>query len=214
MIRPTNSLAVLGRASQIRLMRLRSLAYEAASLPFNVADRLLTYVALQTLTEWAEFVRAFLISCSSGATRRNGAAVTVAMAAARRTPEMMRIALEIQTCGRKKNVPRGRWDEPSWHSVRLLVPLVARIGLSNEAIITGAVSTGSAVFSGLPIVRNFYAHRNSDSRTIVLAELHRLAVPAYPHPTLSLLATPAGSSNPLIVEWVSDLHASVDLMCE
>ena len=215
MIRPTRSLPNLGYASQARLMRIRSLAFEAAGLPFNVADRLVTYIVIQTLTEWAEFIRAFLISCIGGATRKDGSSVTVGMATARRQSEMMRIALEIQTRGaRRGRAPRGRWDEPSWHSTKLLVPLVAKIGLSNESTITGAVSTGSAVFTALPTVRNFYAHRNADSRGVALAELHRLAVPAYRHPTLSLLAAPAGLSNPLIVEWVSDLHVSVELMCE
>lgn len=214
MVRPVASLPDLARASQARLLRLRALAYEATTLSFNVADRLLTYVVIQAQTEWAEFVRAFLISCVTGGTRKNGTTVTVKMASARRASEMMRIAKQIQHGGKKTYTPKHRRDEPAWHSIKLLVPLVARIGLSNELTITGAVSTGSAVFRGLATVRNFYAHRNADSRALALSELRTLAVPAYRHPTLSLLAKPAGSPNPLIVDWVSDLYASVELMCQ
>jgi hypothetical protein len=214
MIGPRASLPDLARASQSRLSRLRSLTYDAATLSFNIADRLLTYVVIQAQTEWAEFVRAFLLSCIAGGTQKNGATVTVTVAAARRPSEMMRMAVYIQSRGKSNYVPRRRRDEPSWHSVKLLVPLANKIGLSNETTISGAVSTGSAVFTGLTSVRNFYAHRNDDTRTTALTALQRLAVPRYPHPTLSLLAKPAGSSNPLIVDWLSDLHVAVDLMCQ
>lgn len=195
-------------------MRLHALAYQAASQPFGVADRLITYVVIQTQTEWAEFVRSFLLSCISGATRQNGHAVTVKLATARRQSEMMRLALVIQTHGRKNKPPRRRRDEPAWHSTNLLVQLAARIGLSNEPTISAAVSTGSTVFGGLPTLRNFYAHRNQDSKQNALLELQRLAVPLFAHPTLSLLAAPAGSTSPLVVDWIADLHASVGLMCK
>lgn len=213
MVRPRASLLEVARTSQVRLLRLRTLAYSATTLSFSTADRLITYVVIQSHTEWAEFIRAFLISCVTGGTRKTGKAVTVGLPSARRPTEMMRIALQIQSRGKKNYVPRRRRDEPAWHSVRLLIPLASKIALSNENAITGAVSTGSPVFSSLPTIRHFYAHRNSDSRSLALHELSTLAIPSYPHPTMSLLAKPAGASNPIIVEWISDLYASADLMC-
>lgn len=214
MISSSNSLAKLSRSSQIRLLKLRELAYQGGGSPFTVADRLLTYVVLQVQTEWAEFVRAFLISCVTGTSGANGNPVTVGLVAARRVPEMMRLATEIQSQGRKKSIPRNRRDEPSWHDIRMLLALATRIRLSNEANISAALSTGSTVFGTLTSVRNFYAHRNLDSKNTALSRLRGLPVPSYPHPTLLLLSTPAGSSSPLVVDWIEDLHVSIEIMCQ
>lgn len=214
MIATNPSLAWLSSRAQARLLRLRTIAFTASNDPFPTADRLLTYVAIQALNEWADFVRAFLMSCVSGASRANGATVSVSVAAARRIPEMMRIARHIQSNGRVNAIPRRRRDEPRWHDVRLLVDLAARIGLSNQSEISAAVSTGSPVFSTMPVVRNFYAHRNMDSKSAALSSLNNLSVPQAPHPTLMLVAKPAGSPNPLVVELLDDIYVSVNLIAQ
>ena len=212
MLCPDPSLARLGARATARFTVLGELTIRAGSLPRQDADRLVTYVVIQALTEWSEFVRSLLLSSIAGATTKSGVPTSVGNPKIRNANDAIRLAVQLHSPHR---IPKGhiaRRQEPPWHDVKLLLRVCINAKVSNLSSMMAGVSTGSPVFNNLPPVRNFYAHRTLDSKARATKTLLASAVPSSRNPTDMLLSTQPGASQMLLRDWLDDLIASVSLM--
>lgn len=73
-----------------------------------------------------------------------------------------------------------RRQEPSWHDPHTLLHLAATLGFQNLATIQAAFSLGLRVFIDLPVVRNFYAHRNEGTEQAAKNVAANYGIPSNP----------------------------------
>lgn len=211
MLSPTSSLDRLSVRCSARLLHLRELALTCPSqATFAASDRLLTYVVVQLHNEWAEFVRAFLLSCLSGAVTAAGIKVVVGEPSLQRPQAFLRKAAQLQ--GKKAPQKMKRRDEAGWHDPSLLIRMANLAKLSNSPTVDASLSIKSGVFAGLKAARHYYAHRNDETRLNAVNRLLQQKVAIAPHLSLMLISKPAGSANLLVVDWIEDLNVIVELM--
>jgi hypothetical protein len=213
MLSPDPLLARLGGRCVARVSALSLLANRALTLPAQEADRLVTYIVIQALAEWSELSRAALLSSVSGAHTSSGTQVSAGNPKIRGISDVVRLASTLHAPF--KRLPTGpipRRSEPPWHDVKLLVRVFEEAKLSNLNSVRAAVSIGSSVFSSLPPVRNFYAHRSQESKERATKVLTALALPAFKSPTRMLLSSPPRSGKVLLRDWLDDLVVATNLI--
>lgn len=210
---PTKNLSSLYERGRVRAERLKSLALNAILVPFPNRDRVFCYVVIETQNLWAEFSRCFALSCVQTPTSITGHAVNVTNKAIKTRGDVLLAAVHFKY-GRKARRPTTRRDEPGWHDTSLLLNVCTEMGCSNLLTVSGALSTGAAVFSDLPKVRNFFAHRNEETKSQARDVSLRYALPRFPHPTLILSSTPNGRPQPLIADWIDDVSTTMELICQ
>lgn len=79
--------------------------------------------------------------------------------------------------------------------------------------VLAAFSVPTKVFEHLPMMRNFYAHRNEHTARIA-KNLARYTIPMRGHPTEILCTRAYGRPQILILDWIDDITAIVELLCE
>ena len=210
---PTKNLSSLFERGKVRAERLQILALSALTIPFPSRDRVFSYVVIETQNLWAEFSRCFALSCVQMPTSITGQPVTLANKAIRNSGDVLVTAVRYRY-GRKARKPMTRRDEPGWHDTSLLLNVCSEMGCSNLPTVRSALSTGATVFADLPKVRNFFAHRNDETKSQARDVSLRYALPRLPHPTLILSSTPSGRPQPLIADWIDDVSVTMELMCQ
>jgi hypothetical protein len=77
------------------------------------------------------------------------------------------------------------------------------------------MSVDTRALQDLPVFRNFYAHRNEETaaKAIALAERQYL-IRGRTHPTLAIATPPYQRPQPLILDWLDDIRAVIDLLCD
>jgi hypothetical protein len=210
---PVRDLGVLYRRANVRLERLRELAVTALPMPFSERDRRLCYVSIEALNTWSEFVRSYILSCVNNPQRVNRAQVTHSNGALRSHGDVLHAAVRLMK-GAQKPAPKRRRDEPAWHDIQTLLKTCAVLGCSHIADVQNAVSIGTKTFDHLPTLRNYYAHRNHESKRKACQLAVKYAIARVPHPTL-LLSTPLPRRpQPLIADWIDDLRSVAQMLCE
>jgi len=107
----------------------------------------------------------------------------------------------------------SRRDEPTWYIPANLISLATSIGVSNESQISSALSFGATYPTGLPIVRNFYAHRNDETFRRVQNHAAVLGLGAALRPCeLVCTALPSRPQN-LLSDWLDEIRLTAELLC-
>jgi hypothetical protein len=107
----------------------------------------------------------------------------------------------------------GRRDEPPWHKPDTLIKSCDEIGCSNQVEIVNAFSVPTNVFDHLSKFRNYFAHRNDYTVTLIKNIAHRYSIPVHQHPS-EILCNPAyGRPQILILDWIDDINLTVELLC-
>jgi hypothetical protein len=174
----------------------------------------MTYLVLELQSTWANFVRAYYISAMLSAKTK----------AAHRIATNQVIASVDQAIGlavrlwHPTAVPdaSGRWhrrDEPTWHDPNILFRLAATYAFSHSADIQAALSMQSRAFIDLPVVRNFFGHRNQATRDAALAVGLQYGISGLKSPSQLLASRPLGRPQSLILDWIDDITATVQLLC-
>jgi len=214
-MRRTTRLRKLRIATCVHLRRLRGdVASLASATTVRELETTMSYVTIQLLNLWANFVRAYFLSCMLGARRESGPRIAV-MHPGLTYHNALGIAVHVF---RPAAMPMGggRWDrrdEPRWHETRWILTLAANETFSNVGDIHAALSTGTRVFIDLPVFRNYFAHRNEQTRVAACNLALLNSIPMNPRPSRILLTRPLGRPQSLIEDWIDEVAFTVEYMC-
>lgn len=214
-----DNLVVLQRTALRRAARLRLIAAECA-LPSSInpdREARVTYCVIELHTLWDGFSRALFLSSALSARDSTGRRVSVAATPRPRTVDdaLTHAIRRLKPGLRKRNPPWSWGDEPKWSYTNVLLDSLDAVGCSNRSQVAVALSTQTAVFDYLRVMRNFYAHRGKSARQ----KLHPIAVtyslPPTMHPSGALLlrARLGGvlRPQPLLLDWVDDVINTLSL---
>lgn len=198
-----------------RLRRLSVVAKVALSAHSEShRDRQLGFVVIEAHNLWANFVRAYLLSLLAQPRRISGGRVQLANKSIVTPADLLLAA--VRACKSPYSPsPTRRRDEPSWHDPATLLKTCGVIKPSNLAVVLGALSVPNSALRDLPTFRNFYAHRNEESarKALTLARTQHLIYGAA-HPTDALSSSAKGRTQPLVLDWLSELEVLMELLCE
>jgi hypothetical protein len=107
-----------------------------------------------------------------------------------------------------------RRDEPPWHQPATLMDSCKEIGCSHLMDIQAAFSVPTRVFGDLTKFRNFYAHRNEITMTAAVSLAGAYSMSTMEHPTQVLSASAYGRIQPIILDWIDDVHNVIGLLCQ
>lgn len=214
-MRPSKYLSRLRHKTNERhLKKLRILANEVSSLHWRQSDRIVSFVTIQCLNAWANFARAYFLSCTLSPWREKGLQITLNNSAIRTFDDAINAAM--RKC-KPWILQQGNWkqrDEPAWHVPETLIKSCDEICCSNSIEIREALSCQTEVFDHLSSFRNFYAHRNDDTAMKAKQIAHSYSIPLRHHPTEILLTPAYDRPQILILDWINDIEAVVELLCE
>lgn len=212
---PTRRLARLQSRSQGRLAKLRREAIAASlSADFLARDRASEHLALTLLNVWANFNRAYYLSCFVLPTRAGGGRIRVD---SRCAGWSFRDALDNSIVVVRGWAPKatGKWsrrDEAPWHVVENLIAACADVSCSHQADVEAAFGAGQRVFVDLPVFRNYFGHRNEDTERSALRRASAYGIPAS-SPSEALLTRPLRRPSPLIIEWIDEVGVTIEFLC-
>jgi hypothetical protein len=196
-----------------RLSRLEKRLMSVTSTS-NDQDRDMTvaYVAIEALNAWALFSRSFYLSCAIGAKTERGNRIKS------NAPTNDPLGLAI-TKFRKSATPNtaGVWhrrDEPAWHDPNVLMTVCATLGCSIQDEIQASFSLQQNVFNDLPVLRNFFAHRNEGTSQAARYLAPRYTLPSTLSPSELLLAVSQGAATSIMLAWLDEMNITAELMCE
>lgn len=214
-MRPSKYFADLQHAALSKLSKLRLHVSAADTLPFQDADRVLSFVTIEALNLWSEFTRAYFLSCLLRPTRLNGKRVSLSPSAPKDFDAALRLAAS-RLGGRTVKPPHKltRLDEPAWHRPTTLARGCNLLGCSHQHEISRALSLPVRFFHDLPNFRNFFAHRNESTAAKALQIARRYSLPTTNHPTDILRAYAYGRPRIIIVDWLAEIADVVTLLCE
>jgi hypothetical protein len=212
-MRPSKYLKELHSKIKSRLGRLRFLADKASSFPMPESNRLISYITIETLNTWANFSRAYFLSCTLSPFRESGIRIVLT----NQNIHSFHDAIDAAMRRCKYNVwKQGGWrrrDEPPWHRPDTLIRSCDAIGCSNQVEILGAFSIPTKVFDHLSLFRNFFAHRNDYTVTLIKGIAHQYSIPVHQHPSEILCQPAYGRPQMLIFDWIDDINLTVELLC-
>lgn len=211
---PSTNFGRLKRTAGRHIARLRAQAVEATKFGTSPADRELAYVVLETQNLWSNFVRSYVISCLFRPRRCSGGVVTIGNAAVRTPGDIIQAAARAVK-GPTAPAPTNRREEPAWHDVAVLLKTCGYMQCSHQAHIESALSIPTRAFQDLPVFRNFYAHRNEETaaKAIDLAARQYL-IRGHTHPTPALATPSYRRPQPLVLDWLDDIRAVIELLCD
>jgi hypothetical protein len=210
-VRPAGRLDRLQRTAQRHVLRLRGLATGVSTPATGGAERLVSYVVIETANLWSEYSRAYYLSTAFRARDGHGVRIQLQVGGIRTEEDALTQAILCVKPGLPKR--HGPWtpqDEPPWHDRGVLNKIVVNLGASNSRSVSAAAGYGTPATQDLQTVRNYFAHKSQGTA----AKMRRLAR-RYKHPgvrpaTLMLSVEP-GKRQPVLIEWLDDLYAVIGL---
>jgi hypothetical protein len=177
-------------------------------------DRALSFVLMEALTTWSNFVREFYLSCAFLHPKTiSGSHVSHIETSIRNERDALVHAIQVLK-GRRISKPTiGPHDEPSWREKRALSSLSQSMTLSNNPAIVAGLSVSTTFFDQAHTVRNFYAHRSERTATSVRDLARREYGIGIAHPNSLINAVLAGRVETLLQEWLGDIREIAQIMC-
>jgi len=213
-MRPCKDLTRLRRVARRHLARLRARAFEATRPGQRPSDIEVAYVVIEIQNLWGNFFRSYIISCLFRPKRGDGQVVTLGNVAIKTPGDVVHAAAK-SIKGPTAPAPTSRREEPAWHEVPVFLKTCQHIQCSHAPHVESALSLNTRAFQDLPVFRNFYAHRNEETaaKAIRLAEQQYL-IRGQTHPTLALAAPSYRRPQALILDWIDEIGAVVELLCD
>ena len=214
-MRPSKHLSRLRHKTNERhLKKLSILAHKVSRLPWPESDQTVSFITIQCLNVWANFARAYFLSCTLSPWREKGLQIKLKNSTIHTFDDAINAAM-------RKCKPwasqQGNWwrpDEPAWHVPQTLIKSCDEIRCSNRTEIRQALSGQTHAFDHLRVFRNFYAHRNDDTAMKAKRIAQSYSISLWRHPTEILLTPAYGRPQILILDWINDIEAVVELLCE
>ena len=197
-----------------RIERLERRLSVSVGLAPHQQDPVVAYVTIETLNAWAQFSKAFYLSCVINAATESRVKISV-------TPQGMSTNDAIGTAivrFKKYATPNslGEWarrDEPAWHDPNVLLEVCRTVDCSLYGQIQAAFSMGQRVFVDLPVFRNFYSHRNRQSEEAAQRIAPLYLVPTALRPSEILLRKRPAASASVLLEWMAELKITSEFIC-
>jgi hypothetical protein len=211
-MRPVSQLSKLKAVATRRGRRLKRLV-DALSLPINAeVDRVVAFATIETLNLWGSFLRAFYISCFLGARRPLGGRVKIVVPCPRTAVEALTFAMA--TIKAKPMPPSARRYEPAWHDHNNILKLFTACNASNLPEVQAAFSYSTTMFVELPVMRNFFAHRNGDTAGSARDVARKLGLSVALRPSEILCSRGPGRPQNVLADWLDDFSLVADLLCQ
>jgi len=197
---------------------LSSLA-DALSRPDDrLHDRTATYVSIEIANLWSCFVREHFLSCAVRQARTaTGTSITYGVTLPPNNHDAILFALQVVDPNKFRSIrnrrPLRRRDEPNWFEPAAILRLANVLGWSIEGNIIAATSFPTTVFRDLPTIRNFYAHRSSETALKIKALARRSYGLTVTHPNELTIVRWSGRTQNVLSEWADDLKEVCSLMC-
>lgn len=175
----------------------------------------LTYAVVNLLNAWSNFVRAFYLSCVFGTRTKS----VVKVCSVNPFPDLntaIGFAIKQFSPHASPNVA-GIWhrrNEPPWHDPNTLLRLATSLNFQNQGKIQAALSLNVRVFLDLPVVRNFYAHRNQGTLEAAQRVASQYGIPSNYRASQFLFTNPLKRPQPVVFEWIDELQISADYLCD
>lgn len=215
-MRPARSFAKLLHMAARRLVRLKARATVALSPGTSKSDRdkQFGFVVIEAQNLWGNFVRSYLLSLLAMPKRSKGGRVRLGNKSVLTPGDVVHVAAKAVR-GPTASAPTTRREEPAWHDINVLVKACGALQPSHQTDVYAALSLQSRAFSDLPTFRNFYAHRNEESaqKAIQLARRQYLITGAG-HPTEALSLPAIKRPQALLLDWLDEMQAVMELLCE
>jgi hypothetical protein len=173
-------------------------------------DIVATYVAMEALNAWALFSRSFYLSCALGTRTELNERVVVAT-----VTDHIGFAIKHFKKSAKPN-SSGTWhrrDEPTWHDPNVLMTVCKSLGCSIQSELEAAFSLRQTVFKNLPVLRNFFAHRNEETSRAARNIGPQYTLPTSLPPAELLLAVSPGGYASLILTWLDEMRITAEIIC-
>jgi hypothetical protein len=208
----------LGQLQTSCLRRFKVFRREIERCPTPVTragDRLVAFIAIETLNLWASFVRAYYVSCCMRGKRVGGGRVLIpAGAGINGCAQAINFAMQTVKPYAKGGPPWSRREEPTWHDTQTLLKLSAAVGASNVLQVQAAFGLKTRVFLDLPVFRNFFAHRNDETARRVAARARYYGLSPQLRPSEMLCAASPGRPQRICSDWLDDICDVVQSLCQ
>jgi hypothetical protein len=213
-MRASKKLSNLNASCCARLRRLEARLNGISVSSIGVSAEIMTSnVAIEALTSWANFSRAYYLSCFL--LPKTASKLSVSITPVVPIVDALGFAIQIWKPKAAPNTA-GIWsrrDEPVWHDPNTLLRLMTIIGSSSLADVQATFSLGYTVFRDLPVCRNFFAHRNRDTENAAMNLALRYGIAGSPRPAKMLLSFPYGGTEPLLLKWLHEIEFTVQYLC-
>jgi hypothetical protein len=211
-LRPHRHYSRLHRCSVVRLITLREKVNGLTPTSSVFNDEQIAFVVIEAMNLWASFARAYYLSWFLGPITMTGHRV-ICSNHFRMFEDALVFAIRRLRWRNYGGVRPSRRDEPAWHESRTLLTLATDIGVSNLNEVQAAFSLGATYLSNLPVVRNFYAHRNDETFRKVREKAILLGLGRNLRPC-EFVSTPLPSRpQNLICDWLDEIRLTVELLC-
>lgn len=198
------------RQASHRCIKLQILGARASS-PVDGPDAVtVSHVTIELVNLWAEFCRAYFLSCALRA-KGPGGRVAHAQPSIRTPEDAITFAVHIATPRLRSNPgPFTRYNEPPWHDAALFRQIMAALSPSILPRVDAALSQPVRVLPDVVTFRNFFAHRNEETATKVRSLARNYRLPTNRHPVETLISYPPGRPDPLLVDFASEIRLLVE----
>ncbi len=156
-------LELLLRPRRTRIARYLAIEDTARNSLGPVRDRMLLYLAIESLNLWTQFCRSYAINCCRGAKSVNGFYWFSPI-----TKGWSRTDICIFLTKHFSRVPRPNHKnplhEPAWRDISVIERCCREMSIQNVSSVQRAVSLSPSFLRELHSVRNFAAHKCEDTR--------------------------------------------------
>ncbi len=209
----------LSHSTERRLRRLQGRARQVrvagGTLKPSQFEAEVSFVVIELLNMWSNAAKWYFVSCARGARSSQGQQIHSALALVDDN-DAVGAAVRVFHPGATPSGATGLWDrrdEPSWHDPNTLVRLSSAAHLSNAVTISGSFGLGAKVFRDLPVFRNYFAHRNRETRMAAQRIGRPYGVNTLQNPSKILCEVPVGRGASVLEEWIDEISATIRLLC-
>lgn len=202
-----------------RLGRLIAIEGTLLLCPSSERIKLTGYILVDALAAWSAFTREYTLSCLwRGAFSETHGPIIHAMTGLVPT-ERVALIEAIKATKKPSFAPADDYeitpfDEPVWRKGQTILRIAEKLSFNNFAQVQTAFSIPGTALEELPLIRNFYAHKDRKTAEVVrklgqsvygvpaLKPAHELVSEILPEKTDSLLS-----------EWLHQLHQTSQALC-
>lgn len=212
-MRPSGDLRRLYGAFARRLMVLKWCAHRAGG---GQGEAAIAFAVIELQSTWANFIRSYYLSSAYGARTGRGIRIRLGVGVLSSESDAIGLAIRVR---RPTAVPKsdGSWhrrDEPKWYESATMLALFKHLRISNLAVVDAAYSLQSTTLLDVPVVRNFFAHRNWQTEVAARAVGRRNGISGSLRPVQILDAPRKSSQLTLMDEWFQYFDVMADLLTE
>lgn len=218
-MRKSKKLSALGSQISSRLGRLITLERTVPKLELSQQLQVTGYISIDALAAWSAFTREYVLSCLWLNVQSN-AFGPISHSLTGAVPSERQAIIEAVRVVKKPGwSPPAAYqitpfDEPAWRKGQTLLSIAQTLNFSNLGQINTAFSYQGQALDELPLVRNFFAHK--DAQTIDL--VRKLGKNTYNIPPVDTACDLVakilpGRTDTLLSEWLHNMWRTGAALC-